>query len=69
MKRQNQSEKNLSGYGAVLDELCANVRPCDVSIRTGVACRLLAVAKLGELTIDDLRRAGKVLSRADHFYT
>jgi hypothetical protein len=55
---------------AVLDELCANVPPYDVSIRTDVACRLLAVAKLGELSIDDLRRAGKeVLSRADHFYT
>jgi hypothetical protein len=56
---------------ALLDELCINVPPYDASIRTDVACRLLAAAKLGQSSIDDLRRAGKeVLQRAaDGRYT
>jgi hypothetical protein len=44
---------------AILEELCASVSPFDAQTRTNVASKLLASARGGNPSLDDLRAAGK----------
>jgi hypothetical protein len=43
----------------ILEELCASVSPFDAQTRSNVASRLLAAAKGGNSSLDDLKAAGK----------
>jgi hypothetical protein len=49
---------------AVLDEVCAEISRSETTIRTHVASKLLECAGDGELSIDDLRDAGRQALRA-----
>ena len=48
---------------AILDELCCDIPPFDASTRTNVASQLLATMQQGQSSIEDLKRAGRVVLR------
>lgn len=44
---------------AVLDEVCENVSRHETGARAHVASKLLDAARMGERSVDDLRRIGR----------
>ncbi|MCP3442114.1 hypothetical protein [Bradyrhizobium sp. CCGUVB14] len=50
---------------AVLDEVCADLAPSEMAMRERIAARLGDLARSGQCSVDDLKRAGRnVLTRA-----
>ncbi|WP_247504626.1 hypothetical protein [Bradyrhizobium sp. 1] len=43
---------------AVLEEVCENISRREIGARTHVASKLLEAATRGQMSLDDLRRAG-----------
>jgi hypothetical protein len=50
---------------AVLDEVCESASHCEIGARTHVASKILEAATRGEVSLEDLRQAGRqALSQA-----